>query len=93
MNLAREVEKLNQMLASLQQKNGTAVFQRRWHRRGANRRWILKNLPVKPIKIPEFLRKAEKDGMVKGSVYAMLIQMIDEGDVAENRYFRTIWRP
>lgn len=92
MNLARDIQKLNRMLSDLDQKSSDGLFQRRWHKHGTNRRWILKNVPRKPIKITEFLTMAEKDGLVRGSVYAMLIRMVDEGEISENRYFRTVWK-
>lgn len=89
MKLDREIETLNRMLNNLRLNAPT----RGKRRNGTSRDWILKNVPVKPIKTAEFLRKAEREGMLKGSVYAALILLIDTGMVAEDRYKREVWRP
>lgn len=89
MNLAREIQNLNRMMRDLR----VAVPTRGKRRNGSCRLWILKNAPIKPMKTADFLRKAEREGMLKGSVWAALIRLIDDGLVAENRYRREIWRP
>ena len=90
MSLSSDIQALNRMLSSLRVKQ---QYDRRGRKRGSNRAWIIKNLPVRPVKIARFLEKAELEGRVRNSVYMVLIRMIDEGEVAENRFHREIWRP
>jgi hypothetical protein len=89
MSFKREVQNWNRMLSDLRLDPPS----RGKRRNGTCRQWILKSLPVKPMKTADFLRKAEREGMLKGSVWAALIRLIDDGLVSEDRYRREIWRP
>ena len=89
MKLDREIETLNRMLNDIRL-NAPSRGKRK---NGSCREWILKNVPVKPIKTADFLRKAEREGMLKSSTWQALIRLIDDGLVAEDRYRREIRRP
>jgi hypothetical protein len=61
---------------------------------GKTRKWVATHLPARPMKMRDFIRKgAAQGGFHESSVYQMVVRMIDEGSIAENRFRREIWRP
>ena len=88
-DLARDIHILNKLL-----REARVVGTKRYRRKpGTTRSWILKHLSARPIKTADFMRKAAADGYLHATVYQVLIRMIDEGFVSEDRYKREIWKP
>ena len=88
MNLAREIQNLNKLIKDMRAKEGTPK-----QKRGAVKHWVLKNVPAKHTKTADFIRRGEAAGFNRASVYFAVIRLIDEGAIAEDRYWREIWRP
>lgn len=77
-SLAREISTLNRLLKGAQ--------------RDTTRGWVMKHLPVRPIKIADYTRKAEAAGHGRNMAWQVVIHLVDQGVLEENRFRREIWR-